>query len=71
MRRNSDMLTNDRIRREALRQLDVELASCDDRLPSLRELELAALAEMAATASTSGADPSDDEPSSTDDDVES
>ncbi len=48
MGRNSDMLTTERIRREALRQLDIELDRCTDRLPSLDELEKAALIELAA-----------------------
>lgn len=61
MGRNSDMLTTARIRREALRQLDTELTTCDDRLPSLRELELAALAELAATAKTSESDDDEDD----------
>lgn len=50
MGRNSDMLTTERIRREALRQLDIELDRCTDRLPSLEELETAALIELAAAA---------------------
>ncbi|MEM9615410.1 MAG: hypothetical protein AAF962_02900 [Actinomycetota bacterium] len=53
MGRNSDMLTTERIRREALRQLDTELDRCTDRLPSLEELESAALIELAAAAGDS------------------
>lgn len=66
MGRNSDMLTNERIRNEALRQLDTDLDRCTDRLPSLKELEAAALAELAANeAEANERDQSADDDSST------